>query len=373
MAMLKRIFGKKEKESQEGYDDSAKMSKEDFDSLRLLGKGSFGKVVLVRKKDDGAIYAMKVIMKESIIQHKRVQDVFTERGVLRRANHPFLCKMHFTFQSDHKLFFIMDYYHGGDLDGYLNRQKDKKLSPATTQIYGGEVLHAVQYLHESGIIYRDLKPENILMRTDGHLVLSDFGLAKDFGEFSLDDCDRTASFVGSPFYVAPDVLKQKQYSNAIDYWSFGILMFRMASARPPFMGRSMKEVFDNILYQELRFSQSNPIDTTLQDLCKILLIKDATKRAKGDAVKKHRYWTTAEHGRVALDWDKLLAKAYPLVGWQPPPPLELDKLEAQAHTTGGDASPKAVAATPANAAPLQREDQELFDGFTYTAQGQLKD
>ena len=266
MNVLKNIFQKKSKKNaeqpKEKHDGSIpdhlnkeKVTKEDFLPIRLLGKGSFAKVVLVRKKDDNKIYAMKVIVKESVLEHQRVQDVFTERGVLQRSTHPFLCKLHWTFQSEHKLFFIMDYYHGGDLDGYLNRQPNNKLKPFTARLYAAEVLMALTYLHDNGIIYRDLKPENILMGADGHPCLSDFGLSKDFGAFSLDDDARTASFVGSPFYVAPDVLRQKQYTSAIDWWSFGILLFRMLVSRPPFLGRSMKEVFHNIMYQELRFSQ----------------------------------------------------------------------------------------------------------------------
>ncbi|KAJ9441097.1 RAC family serine/threonine-protein kinase-like protein [Diplonema papillatum] len=335
-----------------------KVSKDDFDSLKLLGKGSFAKVVLVRKKENGKIYAMKVIVKESVLQHQRVQDVFTERGVLQRSNHPFLCKLHWTFQSEHKLFFIMDYYHGGDLDGYLNKQPNKKLKPGVARLYAAEVLLALMYLHENGIIYRDLKPENILMGADGHPCLSDFGLSKDFGAFSLDDDSRTASFVGSPFYVAPDVLRQKQYTSAIDWWSFGILLFRMLVSRPPFLGRSMKEVFDNILYQELRFSQSNPISPEAMDLISKLLVKDPVKRAKGDVVKKHKYWD-------GLDWDVVYSKKVAPDGWVPPAPLQIDEPDASPSSSAVNA--QAIAATPANQGPLGHSEQKLFDGFTFTA------
>ena len=339
MNVLKNIFQKKKKDgSREGYSSKdtkyanggsspevgqEKVTKDDFDSLKLLGKGSFAKVVLVRKKDNRKIFAMKVIVKESVLQHQRVQDVFTERGVLLRSNHPFLCKLHWTFQSEHKLFFIMDYYHGGDLDGHLNRQPNKKVKPSTGRLYSAEVLLALMYLHENGIIYRDLKPENILMGADGHPCLSDFGLSKDFGAYSLDDDARTASFVGSPYYVAPDVLRQKQYTSAIDWWSFGILLFRMLVSRPPFLGMStfwfwlcnkrccgvcccfysllsfsppppshnagssMKQVFDNILYQELRFSQ------VCVFACVLLIV--AVCELAGECV--HTYTTVQPHLR----------------------------------------------------------------------------
>eukprot|EP01063_Lacrimia_lanifica_P004781 TRINITY_DN1271_c2_g1_i1.p1 TRINITY_DN1271_c2_g1~~TRINITY_DN1271_c2_g1_i1.p1 ORF type:complete len:389 (+),score=183.45 TRINITY_DN1271_c2_g1_i1:106-1272(+) len=375
MNVLKNIFQKKPKHkdpglSGDGEINQEKVTKEDFDSLKILGKGSFAKVVLVRKKDTKDIFAMKVIVKESVLQHQRVQDVFTERGVLLRSNHPFLCKLHWTFQSEHKLFFIMDYYHGGDLDGYLNKQPNKKLRPTTARLYGAEVLLALMYLHENGIIYRDLKPENILMGEDGHPCLSDFGLAKDFGSYSLDDDARTASFVGSPFYVAPDVLRQKQYTSAIDWWSFGILLFRMLVSRPPFLGRSMKEVFDNILYQELRFSQSNPISSDAMDLITKLLVKDPAKRAKGDTVKKHKYWD-------GLNWETVYAKKHQPEGWTPLPPLQLDDIvqeqttDSKGQTTNVQANAAAVAATPANQGPLGNSEQQLFQGFTFTAEAEL--
>eukprot|EP01065_Artemidia_motanka_P041140 TRINITY_DN5279_c7_g1_i1.p1 TRINITY_DN5279_c7_g1~~TRINITY_DN5279_c7_g1_i1.p1 ORF type:complete len:380 (+),score=138.10 TRINITY_DN5279_c7_g1_i1:79-1218(+) len=374
MAMLKRLFksdkGKKEDPKSaacEDEDDQPKLTKEDFDSLRLLGKGSFGKVVLVRKKESHDIFAMKVVMKESILQHQRVQDVFTERGVLRRSNHPFLCKLHYTFQSEHKLFFVMDYYPGGDLDQWLNKQQNKKLKLPVATLYGAEVLLALQYLHQNGIIYRDLKPENILMSRDGHTSLSDFGLSKDFGEFSAcDDIEqRTASFVGSPFYVAPDVLKQKQYTNVIDYWSFGILLFRMLVGRPPFLGKGMKDVFDNILYAELRFSQSNPIDKVSEDIIARLLQKDPAKRMKGEAVKQHEFWRSVR-------WEDVLDKKTQPDGWVAPPPLDIESLVARAESGSPHDSPRVIAATPAGQGPLQQTDQELFQGFTYSASNPME-
>eukprot|EP01062_Namystynia_karyoxenos_P069685 TRINITY_DN65160_c0_g1_i1.p1 TRINITY_DN65160_c0_g1~~TRINITY_DN65160_c0_g1_i1.p1 ORF type:complete len:395 (+),score=146.53 TRINITY_DN65160_c0_g1_i1:89-1186(+) len=363
--MLKKLFRGGATAKKGEVEAECTVTRDDFDSLSLLGKGSFGKVVLVRKKDTGEVFAMKVVMKECLLQHQRVQDVFTERGVLRRANHPFLCKLHFTFQSEHKLFFVMDFYPGGDLDHWLNKQPSKKLHPDVAKLYGAEVLLALQYLHQNGIIYRDLKPENILMSADGHPALSDFGLSKDFGEFSLDDVDqRTASFVGSPFYVAPDVLKQKQYTNVIDYWSYGVLLFRMLVGRPPFLGRSMKEVFDNILYQELRFSQSNPIDKVAEDIIARLLHKDPAKRFKGDPVKQHEFWK-------AINWDAVYAKKVQPEGWVPPQPLDVDTLVAKAES-GAD-SPRVISQTPAGQGPLQATDQELFDGFTYTAASPIGD
>eukprot|EP01062_Namystynia_karyoxenos_P007068 TRINITY_DN1248_c0_g1_i2.p1 TRINITY_DN1248_c0_g1~~TRINITY_DN1248_c0_g1_i2.p1 ORF type:complete len:407 (+),score=130.80 TRINITY_DN1248_c0_g1_i2:235-1455(+) len=371
MKSFAALFKNKKGGHRDPDDLGERVTKDDFEICRLLGKGSFAKVLLVKKKDTGKVYAMKVVIKESVMEHQRVQDVFTERGVLLRLNHPFLCKLHYCFQSDHKLFFVMDYYNGGDLDSYLNRQQSKKLPRSTAQLYGAEILLALQHLHANGIVYRDLKPENVLLGSDGHPCLTDFGLAKDFGAFDLSSDDRTASFVGSPFYVAPDVLRQRQYNNSVDYWSFGVLLFRMMVGRPPFLGRSMQDVFQNILYQELRFSQSNPIDEQAMSMIGQLLEKDPAKRATGEVVKRHPFWS-------GLDWDLVYEKHYTPAGWQPPDdqdvaadaassaPVAAEPGQARA---GSAESPMGIAATPAGQGPLGHAAQELFAGFTFTASG----
>lgn len=153
----------------------------------------------------------------------------------------------------------MDYMPGGDLDKYMNSLPNRQLDLFTAKLYGEEILLAILCLHEHSVIYRDLKPENILLSAEGHCAIADFGLSKDFykeGEDVTDKDLRANSFVGSPFYVAPDVLRQREYTNAVDFWSFGILLYRMLCGRTPFNGKSMKEVFDNILYSDLRFPSS---------------------------------------------------------------------------------------------------------------------
>eukprot|EP00759_Apiculatamorpha_spiralis_P040312 PhF_6_TR38931/c0_g1_i1/m.58243 len=299
MDNLRRIFKKKDPPKPSTVEavplsPDHKVNKEDFEVLRLLGKGSFAKVVLVRYKLDNKIFAMKVVQKAGLVESSRVQDVFTEKNILRRSTHPFLLKLHYTFQSESKLFFVMDFMQGGDMDTYLNKFPNKRVEYDTARFYAAEILLALQYLHEHQCIYRDLKPENILMSSDGHAVLADFGLSKDFFKEELqpgDDADmRTCSFVGSPFYVAPDVLKQKQYTHTIDYWSFGILVYRMLVGKVPFVGRNMKEVFDAILNQELRFSSTIVLPPDAKDFITKLLNKDGAKRISGKAVRDHPFF-----------------------------------------------------------------------------------
>jgi serine/threonine protein kinase len=166
-----------------------KMSVKDFDLLNVVGKGSFGKVMQVRKKDTGAIYAMKVLSKKHIVLNNEVEHTKAERSILERLNHPFLMNLVYSFQTDDKLYFIMEFVNGGELFHHL--QREKRFDEPRVVFYAAEILTALQYLHENGVIYRDLKPENILLRDDGHIAVCDFGLAK---EGLNTDGDRTDTF-----------------------------------------------------------------------------------------------------------------------------------------------------------------------------------
>jgi serine/threonine protein kinase len=166
-----------------------KMSVTDFDLLNVVGKGSFGKVMQVRKKDTGAIYAMKVLSKKHIVLNNEVEHTKAERSILERLNHPFLMNLVYSFQTDDKLYFIMEFVNGGELFHHL--QREKRFDEPRVVFYAAEILTALQYLHENGVIYRDLKPENILLRDDGHIAVCDFGLAK---EGLNADGDRTDTF-----------------------------------------------------------------------------------------------------------------------------------------------------------------------------------
>eukprot|EP00331_Platyophrya_macrostoma_P008945 CAMPEP_0176418766 /NCGR_PEP_ID=MMETSP0127-20121128/7656_1 /TAXON_ID=938130 /ORGANISM="Platyophrya macrostoma, Strain WH" /LENGTH=379 /DNA_ID=CAMNT_0017799133 /DNA_START=150 /DNA_END=1289 /DNA_ORIENTATION=- len=374
--MFMKLFQKKDKKEKEGSKPGTpqaaavveeKVTKEDFESLDVLGKGSFAYVVLAKRIATGKYYAMKVVTKQGLLDHKRVQDVFTERNVLTRLTHPYLLKLHWTFQSEHKLFFVMDYMPGGDLDKYMNSQPNKLLDPFTARLYGAEVLSAILCLHDHNVIYRDLKPENILLSGDGHCALADFGLSKDLHREGVDgnpDDMRANSFVGSPFYVAPDVLKQKEYTQAVDFWSFGILLYRMLCGRAPFNGKSMKEVFDNILYSDLRFPSSVAVAPEAKDLISRLLTKDASKRIRGNEVRQHPYWN-------GLSWDDLMMRKIKPPQWIPLPTVEEMLVAKQTNPPANPVSskqPQQVVNTPATASQLAPTQQQLFGGFSCTAE-----
>uniref|UniRef100_A0A7S1NSP2 Protein kinase domain-containing protein n=1 Tax=Eutreptiella gymnastica TaxID=73025 RepID=A0A7S1NSP2_9EUGL len=333
-----------------------KPTKDDFEFIAQLGKGAFGKVVLVRKKDTGAEYAMKVVFKQNVLDHGRVQDLFSERSVLRRSKHPFICKLEYTFQSEHKLFFVMEYLQGGDLDTLLNSMEGKRFDEPTAQFYAAEVWMALQYLHENVIIYRDLKPENILLSEEGHACLSDFGLSKDFRD-SGDGQDRANSFVGSPFYVSPDVLRQKKYGKEVDWWSFGILLFRMLSGAVPFKGSNIRAVFDAILHGALSFSQFPWLTAPAKDLITRCLNKDEKLRITGPEIQAHPFFE-------GMDWDKLYKKQIP------PPPAHRAHEEKRKKASGALAPTTIEEISKSPGVGLGQSQQKLFMGFSYQCPNQ---
>lgn len=155
----------------------------DYDFLKVIGTGSFGKVYLARSKEDldksisdQNLFAVKVLTKSNIVDKKQKDHVTTERNVMSKIDHPFIVKMHRAFQSDTKLYFVLDFLNGGEL--HFHMKKEGRFTENKTRFYASEVILAVEHLHKKGIIYRDLKPENILVNQDGHIKLTDFGLSK---------------------------------------------------------------------------------------------------------------------------------------------------------------------------------------------------
>eukprot|EP01083_Nonionella_stella_P009830 28130_1 len=220
---------------------------DDFVLLKVLGKGSFGKVLLVRKKDDRKIFAMKCLKKQRVFQRHQVEHTKTERRVLGYLDHPFLVSLHYAFQTDHKLFLVLDYAAGGEL--FFHLSKAGRFTEDRTRFYIAEIVLAVDYLHSKDIIYRDLKPENILLDSVGHVKITDFGLCKE----NVPDNVSAHSFCGTPEYLAPEILRKVGHGKAADWWTLGALIYEMLCGVPPFYSRSRDALFDKILRQKIRF------------------------------------------------------------------------------------------------------------------------
>lgn len=221
---------------------------EAFDIIRVVGKGSFGKVFLVREKETSTLYAMKVLKKDYIIRKNQVEHTKTERNVLGYVHHPFIVGLNMAFQTPDKLFFVLDYCAGGELFFHLGRMG--RFPEVQARFYTAQITLAIQYVHSLDIIYRDLKPENVLLDHRGNVRLTDFGLSK---EGVSDDSSGANSFCGTPEYIAPEVLLRQGHGRAVDWWSTGALLYEMLSGLPPFYSRSREVMFEKIMKAELNF------------------------------------------------------------------------------------------------------------------------
>ncbi|XP_050224740.1 protein kinase PINOID [Mercurialis annua] len=339
----------------------------DFQLLRRIGSGDIGTVYLCRltrkhnqenddeydvvkeQDDELCCYAMKVVDKEALRVKKKVHRAEMERKILKMLDHPFLPTLYAEFEASHFSCIVMEYCSGGDLHSLRHKQPHKRFSLTSARFYAAEVLVALEYLHMLGIIYRDLKPENVLVRSDGHIMLSDFDLslcsdaipAVESPSFSPDSTSpsslsytrshsnksfscllnrlfrskkirtlspnrlfvaepvsaRSCSFVGTHEYVAPEVASGGSHGNAVDWWAFGIFIYELIYGRTPFAAPSNEQTLRNIVKKPLSFptqSPSSSLDFHARDLISGLLNKDpnarlGSKRGSAD-VKTHPFF-----------------------------------------------------------------------------------
>eukprot|EP00253_Pinus_taeda_P000191 PITA_00191 len=312
----------------------------EFRPIRELGHGDMGTVYLAKHVTSGNPVAMKVMNKELMQKKRSHKRARMEKEILQKLDHPFLPKLFTKFESENHSFLLMSYCSGGDLNTLRQRQKNRRFSESTARFYAAEVVLALEYLHQHGILYRDLKPENILLQADGHIMITDFDLSliinnprgecktKDSyrdqngsfkkkskslmaklnpGHLGAKDCmnasaiiitkhddsardtsfcnldgskdsvhEQSHSFVGTEEYVAPEILWGKGHGVAVDWWAFGILLYEMVYGKTPFKGCTRKETFYNIMCQEP--PQLSEPSSPLKDLLRALLVKEPTLR-----------------------------------------------------------------------------------------------
>jgi serum/glucocorticoid-regulated kinase 2 len=273
---------------------------EDFDLLKVVGKGSFGKVMQVKKKDTQRIYALKTIRKAHIISRSEVAHTLAERSVLAQINNPFIVPLKFTFQSPEKLYFVLAFVNGGELFHHL--QKESRFDINRSRFYTAELLCALECLHGFNVIYRDLKPENILLDYSGHIALCDFGLCK----LDMKDEDRTNTFCGTPEYLAPELLLGQGYTKTVDWWTLGVLLYEMLTGLPPFYDENTNEMYRKILSEPLHFPSADVVPPAAKDLLTKLLNRKPDQRlgANGASeIKAHPFFHS-------IDWRKLLQRKY---------------------------------------------------------------
>jgi serine/threonine protein kinase len=284
---------KLEKEQQHQMNENKKISVDDFRKIKVIGKGGFGRVLLVEKKDTKKVYAMKILKKGVIAARGEIEHTRTEKSVLSKLDHPFLAKLHWSFQTDENLYFVMDFINGGELFHHLSLEK--RFSDERAKFYASEIVSGMEYLHAHGVIYRDLKPENLLLSHKGHIIMTDFGLSK---EGLHSENDRTGTFCGTPEYLAPEIIKGEDYTKSIDWWSVGTLIYEMLTGLPPFYTDDEENMYHKIMTSEIDFSK--PLFTPeAQDIIRKFLNRDPTQRLQDpQEIKSHPWFRN-------IDWVKL--------------------------------------------------------------------
>ena len=286
--------------------DIKKVSLNDFKLLKVLGRGTFGKVCLAQYKATKKYYAMKIMKKNIILEHNQVTHTLLEKNILQNLNYQFLVGMDFCFQIQERIYFAMNFIRGGELFSHL--YKCKYFPEEKAKFYSAIVGLALEYLHTHGIVYRDIKPDNILIDEDGYLKLADFGMSK-----MLKDQEKAFSLCGTPEYFAPEIITREGHNKSADWWSYGILLYEMLYGIPPFYSKNTEKMFELITKAKLKFPQKIEVSDDAKDLIKKLLVKNQDLRlgCEGgfEEIKKHSFFKGFDF--KALEEKKLEAPFIP--------------------------------------------------------------
>ena len=335
---------------------TVKLSYQDFEPLKLIGTGSFGKVLLVKYNSNNNLYAMKVLNKSQIKLKKQEENTKNERDLMVKLNNPFILSIKFAFQDESKLYIVSEFLQGGDLFYHLHHSTIN-LTEEVAKFYIIELILGLEFLHQNNVIFRDLKPENILLDSEGHIRISDFGLSK----ILENSRDKAYTLCGTLKYLAPEILKNKGYEKSVDWWSLGCIFYEMLMGHLPF--KINGNVIDPEVFEEkIKFNDNmNPF---LIDLISQLLAVNPKKRiGYGDSdakkIKEHQYF-------IDVDWNKYLNKEI-----EPPfvPKLDGDMDLRYFDKSFTDEPVNSDRATIMSGSNRTSE----YNGFTYMAQSIGKD
>lgn len=319
----------------------------DFQLLKVLGKGSFGKVMLAQLRQTEKYFAIKALKKDVVLEDDDVECTMVERRVLGLAwQHPFLTHLFCTFQSKEHLFFVMEYLNGGDLMFHI--QSSLRFDVPRARYYAAEIICGLQFLHKRGIIYRDLKLDNVLLDHEGHIKIADFGMCKQdiFGD------NRATTFCGTPDYIAPEILQGQKYAASVDWWSFGVLLYEMLIGQSPFHGDDEDALFDSILHDTPHYPRWLSKDV-LSCLTKLLDRSPTTRLGVKDEIRQHPFFKP-------IDFAALERKEIPV------PFKPKIKSASDASNFDPEFTMEKVALTPTDKRVLESINQHQFRGFSFT-------